>query len=72
MTNNAIEVENLSKRYRIGFEKQGQDTFAEVLSDWIIRPIRNYRKLRSLTELIEMRKKRPKRGYHLGITGCII
>ncbi|MCJ7734104.1 MAG: ABC transporter ATP-binding protein [Anaerolineales bacterium] len=50
MANSAIKVENLSKRYRIGFEKQARDTLAEVVSDWIKRPIINYRKLRSLTK----------------------
>ena len=45
----AIKVEKLSKRYRIGIE-QSRDTFAEVLSDWITRPIRNYRRLRRLTD----------------------
>jgi lipopolysaccharide transport system ATP-binding protein len=50
MSQNAIKVENLSKRYRIGYEKQARDTFAEVLSDWIMRPIRNYRRLRNLTD----------------------
>ncbi len=47
---NAIYVENLSKRYRIGYEAQAHDTFAEVLRDWITTPIRNYRRLRSLTQ----------------------
>ena len=50
MSEIAIRVKNLSKRYRIGFEKQARDTFAEVLSDWITSPIRNYRRLRNLTE----------------------
>ncbi|HDD61667.1 MAG: ABC transporter ATP-binding protein [Chloroflexota bacterium] len=50
MAKNAIIVENLSKRYRIGFEKQGRDTLAEVVSDWITSPIRNYRRLRNLTK----------------------
>ena len=50
MSTNAIEVSNLSKRYRIGFEKQARDTFAEVISDWITQPIRNFRKLRNLTQ----------------------
>ena len=50
MANSAIKVENLSKRYRIGFEKQARDTLAEVVSDWITRPIKNYRKVRSLTK----------------------
>ncbi len=50
MTEKAIEVKNLSKRYRIGFEQQSRDTLAEVLSDWVTRPIRNYRRLRQLTK----------------------
>ncbi len=50
MAKNAIIVENLSKRYRIGLEKQGRDTLAEVVSDWITSPIRNYRRLRNLTK----------------------
>ncbi len=45
----AIKVSNLSKRYRIGFEKQARDTLAEVISDWITRPIRNFQQLRNLT-----------------------
>ena len=53
MSKNAIRVENLSKRYRIGFEKQARDTLAEVVSDWISKPIRNYRRLRSLTQFEE-------------------
>jgi lipopolysaccharide transport system ATP-binding protein len=50
MPNTAIKVENLSKRYRIGFEKQARDTLAEVISDWISQPIRNFRRLRNLTQ----------------------
>jgi len=49
MSNNAIEVRNLSKRYRLGSEKQSRDTIAGVLSDWVLSPIRNYRRLRKLT-----------------------
>jgi lipopolysaccharide transport system ATP-binding protein len=50
MSEIAIKVENLSKRYRIGYEQQTRDTFAEVLSDWVTRPIRNFRRLRQLTD----------------------
>jgi lipopolysaccharide transport system ATP-binding protein len=50
MSINAIKVEKLSKRYRIGYEKQARDTFAEVITDWVSRPIKNYRRLRSLTQ----------------------
>lgn len=50
MAEKAIQVENLSKRYRIGFEQQAKDTFAEVLSGWITKPFQNYQRLRSLTK----------------------
>ena len=50
MSTNAIKVEKLSKRYRIGYEKQARDTFAEVITDWVSRPIKNYRRLRNLTK----------------------
>ena len=50
MSQFAIKAENLSKRYRIGYEKQTRDTLAEVFSDWVTRPIRNFRRLRSLTD----------------------
>ncbi len=50
MSINAIKVENLSKRYRIGSEKQARDTLAEVISDWVMRPIRNFQRLRNLTK----------------------
>jgi lipopolysaccharide transport system ATP-binding protein len=50
MSNNAIKVNNLSKRYRIGAENQARDTLAEVISDWVTRPIHNYRRLRNLTQ----------------------
>ncbi len=53
MSDYAIKIENLSKRYRIGYEQQTRDTFAEVISDWITRPIKNYRRLRSLTKFNE-------------------
>lgn len=46
----AIKVNNLSKRYRIGYEIQAKDTLAEVVSDWLMSPIRNFRKLRNLTK----------------------
>lgn len=53
MSKNAITVANLSKRYRIGFEQQSRDTLAEVLSDWVSKPIKNFRRLRSLTQFEE-------------------
>ena len=49
MTEYAIEVKNLSKRYRIGVEQETNDTLAGVIVDWLSRPVRNYRRLRELT-----------------------
>lgn len=57
MSINAIKAENLSKRYRIGFEKQARDTLAEVFSDWVMSPVRNYRRLRNLTKFEEQQQE---------------
>lgn len=46
----AIKVENLSKRYRIGFEQQRPDSLAEAIIEWISKPVQNYRRLRKLTQ----------------------
>jgi lipopolysaccharide transport system ATP-binding protein len=46
----AIKVEGLSKRYRIGFEQQRRDSLAEVLFEWVSKPLQNYRRLRNLTQ----------------------
>ena len=49
MPSHAIKVENLSKRYRIGFEQQSRDSLVEVIFDWLSKPIKNLRRLRKLT-----------------------
>ena len=57
MTDIAIRVENLSKRYpstllrtgRIGLREEMHDTLAGALTDFVTRPIRNLRRLRRLT-----------------------
>lgn len=49
MTNTAIQIKNLSKRYRIGTREEVHDTFVEAVGDWLTRPIKNYRQLRQLT-----------------------
>jgi lipopolysaccharide transport system ATP-binding protein len=48
MSNYSIQVQNLSKRYRIGMEET-RDTLAEAIGHWLMSPIRNYRRLRQLT-----------------------
>ncbi|MBN1452601.1 MAG: ABC transporter ATP-binding protein [Anaerolineales bacterium] len=49
MSNLAIRVEHLSKRYRIGLQEEQRDTLAAALLDLARRPIRNLRRLRRLT-----------------------
>ena len=49
MTNPAIRVEQLSKRYRIGIKDKMHDTFAGALADFATRPIRNLSRLRRLS-----------------------
>ena len=49
MTNVAIQVENLSKRYRIGLKDETHETLAGGLVDIATRPIRNLIKLRRLS-----------------------
>jgi lipopolysaccharide transport system ATP-binding protein len=45
--NTAIEVEGLSKRYRIGLKQERHRHLAEALVDLIKSPLKNYRKHRS-------------------------
>jgi hypothetical protein len=49
MSDIAIKVEKLSKRYRIGLAEEMHDTFAGALTHTLTRPIRNLRRLRRLT-----------------------
>lgn len=49
MSNIAIRVENLSKRYRIGLEEEINDTLIGSLNSWVRSPIRNFRRLRKLS-----------------------
>ncbi|MCJ7715458.1 MAG: ABC transporter ATP-binding protein [Anaerolineales bacterium] len=50
MVDYSIQVNGISKRYRIGLEQQAPGTFVEAFSEWISRPIKNYRRLRKLTQ----------------------
>lgn len=45
---NAITVENLSKIYRLGVEKQSDDNLATAMASFFRNPLSNYRKYRSL------------------------
>lgn len=46
--NTAIEVDNVSKIYRIGAKEEMHDSFAKAAFNFIINPLKNYRKYRSL------------------------
>jgi hypothetical protein len=64
MSNIAIEVENLAKRYRIGTstssvqasKKSCPRTFIGALTGWLKAPLANYRTLRRLTTFDDERR----------------
>ena len=49
MTDIAIQIENLSKRYRIGMKENLHDSLGGAIASWAKSPLRNYRQLRSLS-----------------------
>lgn len=53
MSNLAIKVENLSKRYRIGLREEVHDTLGGALVAWARRPAQNLRRLRRMTRFSE-------------------
>ena len=53
MSEIAIRVEHLSKRYRIGLEEERPDTFAGALTSFVRSPLKNFRQLRRLSRLEE-------------------
>jgi hypothetical protein len=57
MSDIAIRVENLAKRYRIGLKEEVHDTLASALLDWVKRPGQNLRRLRRLTRFSENGKE---------------
>jgi len=50
MAESVIEVEDLSKCYRIGAKEKSNKTFREVVVDAFLAPMRNLRRLQKLTE----------------------
>lgn len=44
-----IQVENLSKRYRIGMKQEVHDTLTSVFTSWLKSPLSNYSRLRKLS-----------------------
>ena len=53
MSDIAIRVDKLSKRYRIGLREEMHDTFAASILHTLRQPLRNLRRLRSLTSFDE-------------------
>lgn len=49
MNDIAINVENLSKRYRIGLKEEIKDTLFGSMTSWIKSPISNFSNLRKLS-----------------------
>ena len=49
MSEVAIEVKNLSKRYRIGLKEEIHDTFVSSVTSWVKSPLSNYRRVHSLS-----------------------
>src|SRR6476620_2092540 len=53
MSESAITVSQLSKRYRIGAKEKRQDTLGGTLVDLARRPLTNFRRVRKLTKFSE-------------------
>lgn len=53
MSDIAIRVEELSKRYRIGLKEQRHDTLSGAISSWAKSPFSNFRGLRKLSRFDE-------------------
>jgi lipopolysaccharide transport system ATP-binding protein len=53
MSNKAIIVENLSKRYRIGLKEKVHDSLAGAIASWVKAPLSNYNRLRKLSKFEE-------------------
>ncbi len=54
MSNIAIKVERLSKRYRIGLKEEMHDTLFGAITSWIKSPISNLRQLQNLTKFDDL------------------
>jgi lipopolysaccharide transport system ATP-binding protein len=53
MSNIAIRVEGLSKRYRIGLKEEMHDTLVGAIADFVKRPVKNLQRLRKLSTFSE-------------------
>ena len=72
MSEKIIQVENLSKRYRIGTREAGYRTFREAIIDGIMAPVRNFKRLRKLTNFNDaksMQNQSSPYGHESGSVG---
>tara|TARA_Y100001970_G_scaffold261373_1_gene344437 strand:+ start:10224 stop:11510 length:1287 start_codon:yes stop_codon:yes gene_type:complete len=53
MSNIAINVENISKRYRIGKMEDLHDTFMGAFISWVKSPVSNFRRLQKLSKFAQ-------------------
>lgn len=53
MSNIAIKVENLAKRYRIGLKEELHDTISGSFAAWIKSPLSNFRRVQKLSKFDE-------------------
>ncbi len=53
MSDIAIKVENISKRYRIGLKEEPHDTFIGAVTSWVKYPLSNFRRLQKLSKFSE-------------------
>jgi lipopolysaccharide transport system ATP-binding protein len=49
MTRSAIQVENISKLYRIGVQESRPENLVQAVAGWATAPLRNFRRLRGRT-----------------------
>ncbi|MBC8185068.1 ABC transporter ATP-binding protein [candidate division KSB1 bacterium] len=52
MSDIAIKVENISKRYRIGLKEELHDTLIGSLTSWVKYPLSNFRRVQKLSKFI--------------------
>ena len=49
MSDIAIKIENISKRYRIGLKEETHDTFFSAIASWLKYPLANFKRVQSLS-----------------------
>jgi len=52
MSDIAIKVENISKRYRIGMKEEIQDTLGGAMISWVKSPLSNFKRVQKLSRFV--------------------